>query len=94
MSIIGYTIGLNTSMYHSIVLSLLPRQFRDAEQMNPRTKHLLWALYWLFFGVALHDYAHQVWQLKGYHNLIEGGYIGFIGMFLLNFAIYIRGKTV
>ena len=32
------------------------------------------------YGVALHDYAHQVWQLKGFHNPIEGGYIGFLMM--------------
>jgi len=32
------------------------------------------------YGIALHDFAHQVWQLKGYHNLIGGGYIGFFLM--------------
>jgi len=36
-------------------------------------------LFLIFYGIALHDYSHQVYQLKGYHNLIEGGYIGFIG---------------
>jgi len=38
------------------------------------------------FGVALHDFAHQVWQLKGIVLSLEGGYIGFIVMFLSYFG--------
>jgi hypothetical protein len=29
------------------------------------------------YGIALHDFAHQVWQLKGTPISLEGGYIGF-----------------
>ncbi|MFQ6053337.1 MAG: hypothetical protein ACE5OO_03795 [Candidatus Bathyarchaeia archaeon] len=50
----------------------------------------LWALYWMFFGVALHDYAHQVWELKGFHNLVEGGYIGFIGAAASMLGLYLE----
>lgn len=32
------------------------------------------------YGISLNDFAHQVWQLKGHHNLLEGGYIGFLLM--------------
>lgn len=30
------------------------------------------------YGIALHDYAHQVWELRGTVLSLEGGYIGFI----------------
>jgi len=43
-------------------------------------RRVLWGLAAIFYGVALHDFAHQVWELKGYHNLVEGGYVGFIGL--------------
>jgi len=29
------------------------------------------------YGVALHDFAHQVWELKGTVISLEGGYVGF-----------------
>ncbi|MCS7387170.1 MAG: hypothetical protein NDF55_10675 [archaeon GB-1867-005] len=32
------------------------------------------------YGIALHDFAHQVWELKGTSLSLEGGYIGFIMM--------------
>lgn len=32
---------------------------------------------WFGIGAALHDYMHQVWQLKGTVFSLEGGYIGF-----------------
>jgi len=32
------------------------------------------------YGVALHDYAHQVYELKGTCISLEGGYLGFLGM--------------
>lgn len=45
-------------------------------------------LFWFGLGVLVHDYAHQVWELKGYHNLLEGGYIGLVilicGWIILN----------
>ncbi|MCM8802847.1 MAG: hypothetical protein NC827_06025 [Candidatus Omnitrophica bacterium] len=39
-------------------------------------------LFLIGFGIALHDFAHQVWQLKGTVLSLEGGYIGFLLMFL------------
>lgn len=30
------------------------------------------------YGIAIHDFAHQVWELKGTPISLEGGYIGFI----------------
>jgi len=38
-----------------------------------------WAhvLFSIGYGIALHDYAHQVWELKGTVLSVEGGYIGF-----------------
>jgi len=42
-----------------------------------------WQLRWahIFFligyGIALHDFAHQVWELKGTPISVEGGYVGF-----------------
>jgi hypothetical protein len=34
------------------------------------------------FGISLHDFAHQVWELKGTPLSLEGGYIGFILMLI------------
>ena len=42
----------------------------------PEKRTLLTAGRWLGLGVLVHDFAHQVWQLKGFHNLVEGGYVG------------------
>lgn len=33
---------------------------------------------WIGYGVALHDYIHQVWELRGTIFSVEGGYIGFL----------------
>lgn len=54
------------------------------------------------YGVSLHDFAHQVYQLKGYHNIVEGGYVGFalmlpfvyssLRMFYRNVNILLRGS--
>jgi len=42
---------------------------------------LLFHVFFCFsYGVALHDYMHQVWELKGTVFSLEGGYVGFIGM--------------
>ena len=30
------------------------------------------------YGIALHDFAHQVWELKGTVISLEGGYVGFL----------------
>ena len=45
-------------------------------RLSGKTKALLAILNLFGLGVFVHDYAHQVWQLKGYHNLVEGGYVG------------------
>lgn len=37
---------------------------------------------WFGFGLLSHDFAHQVYQLKGFHNLVEGGYVG-LAIFLV-----------
>ncbi len=34
------------------------------------------------YGIALHDFAHQVWELKGTSISLEGGYIGFLLLLL------------
>ena len=62
-------------------LKRLGRRFR---------RELAWALYYCGFGVALHDFAHQVWELKGYHNFVEGGYIGFGVLLLASFYLHWR----
>jgi len=38
------------------------------------------------YGIALHDFSHQVWELKGTSISLEGGYIGFLLMFLANWV--------
>ena len=62
--------------------------------MITRKKMLVIALILTFvgYGVALHDFAHQVWELKGTVISLEGGYVGFIMLligltFLLNLTI-------
>ena len=45
-------------------------------------RELAWVIYFVSLGVAIHDFAHQVWELRGFHNLLEGGYIAF-GFILL-----------
>ena len=39
-----------------------------------------WAVLLIGYGISLHDFAHQVWELKGTVLSLEGGYIGFILM--------------
>jgi len=48
--------------------------------------------YWVGFGVSLHDFAHQVWELKGYHNPVEGGYLGFL--LLLCGGVYLHWREL
>ena len=43
---------------------------------------MAWIAFFVSYGVALHDFAHQVWELKGTVISLEGGYIGFLGMLL------------
>jgi hypothetical protein len=47
-----------------------------------RSRPILRILFWISFGVALHDFAHGVWELKGTPLSPEGGYIGFAGIAL------------
>ena len=44
------------------------------------------------YGVALHDFAHQVWELKGTVISLEGGYIGFIIMLIGLIILLINGR--
>mgnify|MGYP000123670548 CR=1 FL=1 len=44
------------------------------------------------YGVALHDFAHQVWELKGTVISLEGGYIGFIIMLIGLIILLINGE--
>jgi len=51
------------------------------------------------YGVTLHDFAHQVWELKGTVISLEGGYVGFIMLLaglimLINIIIskHVRGE--
>jgi hypothetical protein len=39
-----------------------------------------WMLVLIGYGVALHDYAHQVYELRGTVFSLEGGYLGFAMM--------------
>jgi len=59
--------------------------------MVTRKKMLVIALILTFigYGVALHDFAHQVWELKGTVISLEGGYVGFI-MLLIGLALLLN----
>jgi len=45
------------------------------------------------FGIALHDFAHALWQVGSYQEVLsyQGGYIGFLFM-LVAFIIVIFSK--
>jgi len=51
-----------------------------------RIQALGWMSYLIGFGIALHDYAHQVWELKGTVISLEGGYVGFL-LLILGFVL-------
>jgi len=47
------------------------------------------------YGIALHDYAHALWQVGGYREILsfQGGYLGFALMlifFILEFIDFLR----
>jgi len=52
----------------------------SAGQKISRSFAISFALFFASWGVAIHDFAHQVWELKGTILSPEGGYLGFIGM--------------
>jgi len=56
-------------------------------------KKIAWIMLLIGYGIALHDFAHQVWELKGTVLSLEGGYIGFIIMFIGLIILLIRRKT-
>ena len=64
-------------------LKRLGRRFR---------REVAWVGFYLGLGISLHDFAHQVFQLKGFHNLCEGGYIGF-GLVILT-SVYLHGREL
>jgi L-cystine uptake protein TcyP (sodium:dicarboxylate symporter family) len=45
-------------------------------------KFLMTLLFGVGFGVALHDFAHALWQVGEYSEILsyQGGYIGFVLM--------------
>ena len=57
-----------------------------------RRRELVWSCYFMGFGIALHDFAHQVWELRGFHNLLEGGYIGFVVLVVC--SAYLHGREL
>lgn len=48
------------------------------------------ALFFMGFGIALHDFAHQVWELKGTVLSLEGGYLGFV-FIIVSFVLLVQG---
>ena len=53
-----------------------------------RKRISLLILFGIFYGISLHDFIHQAWELKGTFFSLEGGYIGFIGM-LFTLLLYL-----
>jgi hypothetical protein len=39
-------------------------------------------LFLIGYGIALHDFCHQVWEIKGTVLSLEGGYVGFLISFI------------
>jgi len=56
------------------------------------------ALFFLGFGVLLHDYFHALWQVGGYREMLkpQGGYIGSVilimGFILVYYQIWSEVK--
>jgi len=55
-------------------------------------KKIAWIILLIGYGIALHDFAHQVWELKGTVISLEGGYIGFIIMLIGLIILLINGR--
>jgi len=60
-----------------------------------RLRGLSILLFGIGFGVALHDFAHSLWEVGGYREVLspQGGYFGFALMllaFILEFGDFIR----
>jgi len=66
--------------FRELVVRLLGR----AGQKLSRDTVLAWMMFFVSFGVALHDYCHALWEVGGYPEILspQGGYIGFLGMLL------------
>jgi len=59
-----------------------------------RLRGLTTLIFGIGFGISLHDFAHQVYQLKGTVLSMEGGYIGFalvLLAFIIEFKDFLRG---
>jgi len=41
-------------------------------------RKIKWVLTFIGWGIVAHDFAHQVWELKGTVFSLEGGYVGLI----------------
>jgi len=66
--------------FRGLAVRLLGR----AGQKLSRDTVLAWAIFFISFGVSLHDYCHALWEVGGYPEILspQGGYIGFLGMLL------------
>jgi hypothetical protein len=53
-----------------------------------RTHALGWMLYLVGYGIALHDFAHETYELKGTCLSPEGGYLGF-ALIMLGFVLLV-----
>lgn len=53
-----------------------------------------YTLFILGLGIALHDFAHELYLVGGYREIlsIQGGYIGFI-MMIVAFFILVKEKN-
>lgn len=56
----------------------------------PRTVGVAMVLFLVGWGIAVHDFAHQVWELKGTVLSLEGGYVGLF-LILISFILLTRG---
>jgi len=59
----------------------------------PRTIGVAMILFLVGWGIALHNFAHQVWLLKGTVLSLEGGYVGLF-LTLVSFILLTRGFIV
>ena len=60
--------------------------------MKKTVEKIAWIILLIGYGMALHDFAHQVWELKGTVISLEGGYIGFIIMLIGLIILLINGR--
>ena len=59
---------------------------------NLKNEKLGIILFWFGLGILVHDYAHALWQIGGYQEILapQGGWIGLALMLLGYFLPYMR----